>query len=795
MNNKTTRVKPEILAPAGSMEALKAAVYAGADAIYLGGNRFGARAYADNFEGDALIQAIQYAHIYGVKVYLTINTLFRDAEIDELYDYLLEAYKIGLDAVIVQDLGVMKFVHDHFPDLAIHASTQMTITTPYAYTLLKDYGVTRIVPARELSIDEIAALKTNKDFIPETEVFVQGALCYCYSGQCLMSSFLGGRSGNRGRCAQTCRLPYQIFDEQGHPIHKAHVLSPKDLCGLEHIPDLIHAGVDSFKIEGRMKKPEYVAVCVDAYRTCVDAYFDGKLTPDLINQKKQEMAEVFNRGGFTKGYYQIQNGPDMMTMETPGNIGVVIGSIQKIQKNKIWITLEETVSPGDLFMIRGTQHEINLTCNTTGMKKDTIILNASHTNEIKIGDKVSRMQNAQLMKRIQPYIEDEPSIKIAGHLQLLYGQRARFVLSANIKNIQYEITCMGEQVEKAKSNPLTHDIVEAKIKATGGTRYEFSALNIEISDDIFYSMKALKYLRREAISMLETSIIHSYHKHNNIKIEDTFIENKSFIGSLPETMIVVSNINQLEIAKQYASDSSVVIDSQYFSYDDLTDFLKDCTIQPFIMLPSILRKQNLDKIKDIIQICNEKKSIIPGIIVRNIDELALLVKLPYTGVIIADYSLYCMNRYAYQSLKSFVKDMIITIPVELNERQITQLIPNTAHCSFIVYGHQQLMVSAQCIQNNLLMCNKANSKFELKDRYQKSFMIQAICQYCYNIIYNGIPTVLFDLELPKLLQSVPKRLHFVNESTEQMQKILECYYQKKSLDCEITRGHYKRGVE
>ena len=231
--------KPEILAPAGTMEALHAAVNSGADAVYLGGERFGARAFAGNFMKNELIEGIRYAHLYGVKVYLTVNTLFRNEEIDGLYDYLLPYYEAGLDAVIVQDFGVMQYIHEFFPELPIHASTQMTITTPYAYKLLQAYGVTRIVPARELSVKELSALKADTlgNDIPELEVFVQGALCMCYSGQCLMSSFIGGRSGNRGRCAGCCRLPYKISDERNNNIDLGgqYLLSPKDLCGIEMI--------------------------------------------------------------------------------------------------------------------------------------------------------------------------------------------------------------------------------------------------------------------------------------------------------------------------------------------------------------------------------------------------------------------------------------------------------------------------------------------------------------------------------------------------------------------------------
>ena len=241
------------------MLSLHAAVNAGADAVYLGGSRFGARAFAGNFDENELLEGLKFAHLHGVKVYLTVNTLFRNEEIKELYDYILPYYIAGIDAVIVQDVGVLEYIHTYFPDLNIHASTQMTITTPYAFELLKNYGVTRIVPARELSVEELRALKydiSGKSISGnlELEVFVQGALCVCYSGQCLMSSFIGGRSGNRGRCAQSCRLPYSVCDEEGMPvdIDGDYPLSPKDMCGIDVISELIDAGVDSFKIEGRI---------------------------------------------------------------------------------------------------------------------------------------------------------------------------------------------------------------------------------------------------------------------------------------------------------------------------------------------------------------------------------------------------------------------------------------------------------------------------------------------------------------------------------------------------------------
>ena len=259
---------PEILAPAGSFESLKAAVAAGCDAVYIGGSRFGARAYADNPEGDDMLRAIDYCHIYGVKIYMTVNTLLKEREIAELYSFLKPYYEAGLDAVIVQDVGAMRNIHAWFPEMEIHASTQMTITMGVSDDLLKKYGVTRIVPARELTIGELEQMR--KDTLMEMEVFVHGALCYCYSGQCLFSSMLGGRSGNRGRCAQPCRQPYLV--EGNKSDIGDYILSPKELCNLPYVCEMIEAGIDSFKIEGRMKRPEYTAFVTSIFRKYVDLY-------------------------------------------------------------------------------------------------------------------------------------------------------------------------------------------------------------------------------------------------------------------------------------------------------------------------------------------------------------------------------------------------------------------------------------------------------------------------------------------------------------------------------------------
>ena len=341
----------ELLAPAGSMEAFKAVIHAGADAVYLGGNCFGARAYAKNLTQEELLEAIDYAHLYGRKVYLAVNTLLKQPEIDMLYDYLSPYYEQGLDAVIVQDVGVLQKIHACFPNLAIHASTQMSVTGAYGAAYLKQFGVSRVVPARELAIKEIRNIHSQTGI--ELECFVHGALCYCYSGQCLLSSVIGGRSGNRGRCAQACRLPYAILDQQKKELSAAkhYPLSMKDLCTIDKLPLLIQAGVNSFKIEGRMKSAEYAAGVTAVYRKYLDAYLRGEHGP-LQSEDCQNLLETGNRGGFTDGYYTQRNGRQMLTLKNSSytkSTGAYLPYIQAQYvntKNKIKVHAKALLSIG-----------------------------------------------------------------------------------------------------------------------------------------------------------------------------------------------------------------------------------------------------------------------------------------------------------------------------------------------------------------------------------------------------------------------------------------------------------------
>jgi len=347
--------KPELLAPAGDWESLVAAVQNGADAVYLGGKSFNAREGAENFDLEGLARAVEYAHVRDVKVYVTVNTLVSDDELGEAAKYILYLHNTGADAVIMQDLGLMRLIRRVLPSLEIHASTQMTVHNTFTVETLKETGVRRVIPARELSLDEIAALKRETGM--EIEVFIHGALCVCYSGQCLMSSMIGGRSGNRGRCAQPCRLEYVLVDEKGRPLADPektgrHLLSPRDLNLSRHIPELIAAGVDAFKIEGRLKRPEYVATVVRIYRELIDRALEEEESYKVASEEIRQLAQVFNRG-FTPGYLHGCLGRSLMSYKRPNNRGIKLGRVSGYDavNGLVEIKLQEPLGCGDIVEI------------------------------------------------------------------------------------------------------------------------------------------------------------------------------------------------------------------------------------------------------------------------------------------------------------------------------------------------------------------------------------------------------------------------------------------------------------
>lgn len=347
--------KVELLAPAGSFQALKGAISAGADAIYLGGQQYGARAYADNFSKEEICRGIHLAHVFGRKIYLTVNTLIKEKELDLLYDFLLPFYESGLDGVIVQDLGALRLIRDSFPDLSLHASTQMSLTGYRGAGFLKKEGVSRIVPARELSLKEIKRIKEYTEI--EIESFIHGAMCYCYSGQCLFSSILGGRSGNRGRCAQPCRLPYRTEEGRG----EYYPFSMKDMYTLEILPELIEAGIDSFKIEGRMKRPEYSAGVTAVYRKYIDLYYENPENYRIDPKDEKRLNSLYIRSSVGEGYYHRRNGKEMITLDSPAYSETDAGLLKAIEEE--YLDFKLAIPARSVIVLKpGYKAELSLEC-------------------------------------------------------------------------------------------------------------------------------------------------------------------------------------------------------------------------------------------------------------------------------------------------------------------------------------------------------------------------------------------------------------------------------------------------
>lgn len=496
-------MKPEILAPAGSKEALIAAVKAGADAVYAGGSLYSARAFAANFNNEEFLEAIDYCHLFGTKIYMTVNTLMKDEEMDSLKDYLMPFYKAGLDGVIVQDVGVVNVIKKEFPDLPLHGSTQMSISSAVGAALLKNLGFTRVVPARELSLSEIQSIKEKVDI--EIESFVHGAMCFAYSGKCLLSSFIGGRSGNRGRCAQPCRKCYEIEN------NNEYAMSLKDMCTLEILPDLIDAGIDSFKIEGRMKNPTYVAATVSAYVKARDFYLETK-TKDkkykkFIKPLISNMLDIYNRGGFYQGYYFTQNGKEMLAADRPNHSGLLIGEITNIAPPKVSIKLCEDISAGDVIETRRTG--IELTSNTSAKAGSIISLNGKEFRKMKVSDKIYRTRNNKLIKEIEEHIiNSEKTISAKAFIEARVGKTLKIKIEAADESLAgIAVTEEGSVVESAAKTPTSADSLIDKIKKTGGSSVQLVSVEAFVDRDCFVQMSEFNNSRRQAIEKFKREII------------------------------------------------------------------------------------------------------------------------------------------------------------------------------------------------------------------------------------------------------------------------------------------------
>lgn len=791
----------EILAPAGSLETLRAAYKAGADAVYIGGTQFGARAYADNADRQELLRAIDYAHLHGRRLYLTVNTLLKNTELERmLLDYLRPFYEQGLDAVIVQDLGVLDCIHDNFPDLPIHASTQMTICGAEYGAWLGRQGVTRIVTPRELSLSEIKAMKQGTNL--EIETFVHGALCYCYSGQCLMSSMIGGRSGNRGRCAQPCRLPYAFDGEEGE--RAGYLLSPKDLCGLDILPALLEAGADSLKIEGRMKKPEYAALTASLYRHYTDMYLEYGASGYRVEQEdKERLMDLYNRGGFTDGYFKRHNGKEMMSLQRPNHSGLRIGTVEMGRKNEVTIRTQKSLSEGDMLELP----------DGTAVKTDRAVA-AGGTFRVKYTGKkikgskpVIRTRNEYLIREITDnFVKDyELKEKIYGSVNILKDFPAKIEVYNGLAHVILE----GEIVQKARNHPLTAAEVSRRIRKTGGTPFEFAELNVTIDDDCYMSIQGLNELRRGVLEKMEAACLAVYRRQmpeascdiagaSNISLSGMYDGNAAVMSKIH---VLVSDMAQLEAVLQFEEVSRIYMNDEG---DDALLTRAARTVHAanrsfYLAAPYIMRLDTAEAYRRREFLTDT--SFIDGFLVRNMETVLLLRDMGVMQPCIADYNLYGMNNRARQRLLQQVDEL--TLPVELNRRELEGL--SDRSCSeLIVYGYLPLMVSAQCLLKTTGKCTKTPSVHYLTDRRHKRLAVRNVCRFCYNLIYNSVPLHLIDAITQDGVEpgAASVRLQFLEESGEQAASITDAYIRAfagsrvKSAEIrDYTKGHYQRGIE
>lgn len=797
--NKNQDRKIEILAPAGSYESFHAAIVAGADAVYAGGPKFGARAFAENFTEAQLLNAIDYAHLHQRKFYLTVNTLLKDYEIEQLPEYLEPLYQRGLDAVIVQDMGVLNVVRQYFPDMDIHASTQMTVTGVNGAQFLKENGAVRVVPAREISLEEVRNIKSVTGM--EMECFVHGALCYCYSGQCLLSSLIGGRSGNRGQCAQPCRLPYTVDGEKGY------LLSLKDICTLDIIPDLIEAGIDSFKIEGRMKRPEYVAGVTSIYRKYVDLYLKNPQKPYLVDDKDKEMLmDLFNRGGFHTGYYKQKNGRNMITIQKPNHIGVKVGDVLSQKGREVQMRALTDIAAGDLIEFKNEAQRY--TTGKSCKQGEVITILAPKGMRLPAGEVLYRVQSPKLLNDLKTtYSEGKVIEKLYGYISMEAGKAAKLVVCKDEYSVEVE---SEQQVEAASSRPLDEERIKKQLRKTGNTEFAFDMLDVELHGEVFLPMQQLNEMRRKALEELEKKIQDSFHRKTAEKkvLQEEILDTASVKFSKKENKLSVLVETQEQLEAVLENDNSVAciyVDSNLDTtgldaelWNGISDRIHKKNIEVFLAMPRIFRNQTIEIFEQAYDSILAR--YFDGMLIRSMEEYQFLKSKDYTGNIRLDYNLYIMNKFA----KQFWKKQGITygtIPVELNKSEIVNL--DSKQDEMIVYGYIPAMVTAQCVTSTVHGCKKDCKITMLKDRYQNEFPVKNQCRDCYNVIYNTAPLYLIDLkEDLEELNAERYRIQFSIENRDEVKQILnqcnsmfsdekgELFSQKDS----ITRGHFRRGV-
>ena len=815
--------KLELLAPAGSWEALEAAVNAGADAVYMGGKSFGARAYASNFDKEEMAKAVYFAHMHHVRIYITVNTLVDDSELEELADYLMFLNNVGVDGIIVQDLGVIRLARKIVPELPLHASTQMTITNSSGVDFAVAAGMERSVLARELSLKEIEAACSRGT---EIETFIHGALCVCYSGQCLMSSLIGGRSGNRGRCAQPCRLPYRLLNSKGDDMLEGkdagqYLLSPKDMNTLEILPQLIESGVVSYKIEGRMKRPEYVAIVVDAYRRAMDSYIAGDYSvpaEDFAN-----IEQIFNRD-FTTAYMVNRPGREMMSDRRPNNRGVLVGRVLKLdkQRNKAVIKLDKELHLGDGLEFWVTVGGRVGTTVTEMLSKGESVSSAAYGEQVtidvpkgvRLNDRVFRTLDSKLMSYAQQFFGPDAKKRIAVDAVVTahVGQPMTVTLTDEDGNVGYGETDFI--VEEARKRALDYAVVHKQLDRMGTTEYFLNSLNVELDDNVMVPMSEMNEARRMACEALDAARLEAFaparklvHKHN-----ESFVPNakkRTHDGAV--LTVHCDSLGKVNAALQagaerilFGGDCFTHIPLSDEDYRKATNMVRKAGRQLAFATPRIVKEAQLKYFDRLFALWSELEP--DFVYISNNGLWSIAVKHGLKPV--ADMSL---NIFNYQSLEFWKEQGAVgaVISSEMTMGQVEHLAsvsPVPIEC--MIQGRLEMMVSEYCVGGSFLGdLHKGACKFNcseslfLEDRKDAKFPI-ATDQFCRMHVLNAHElSMTANVQLMAEIGVSSLRIDGRNYDEQRLGELITMY--KKILGGAVeapdnlpgtTRGHYFRGV-
>ena len=761
--------KIELLAPAGDEEALKAAIMAGANAVYMGGSRFGARAFAGNFEDDKLIDAVDYAHQMGVKIYITANTIIKDEEIGDFLNYIDFLYEIGVDAVILQDLGMIDIISKRIPDLELHASTQMTASTAQDVLFLKELGVSRVVLSRELSYDEISAIKTETNI--EVEAFVHGALCVSYSGKCLFSSMNGMRSGNRGMCAQPCREPYKATVENKPLLDKEYVFSTKDLNTLDILEYLIDAGIDSLKIEGRMKRSEYVFAVTSAYRQAIDNVI-MKHEPSIssldMNYSAVELDKVFNRD-FTKGYIGQDKGSKIMNHKFQKYVGKPVAKVIEYDRKskRLMLELLDTLTKGDGLNTGEFVGRI--------LKKDTIVKSADK-GEIVAIDSIKKFEPGFIVYKTfdKIFMDDISSrmsrvkkIPIKAFVEIRNNNYPTLILNDYKGNTgEYKLE---EYTTTALNKPTTRESIIDQIQKMGDTPFFVDSIEVSVDENIFIPIKTLNLLRREAVSLLIESqsnsnkrVVESKSEFNPAKINHSKKSKKELKWS-----VLIHKQEQFEAAIKFNVDRVYV--HGYKLYSLLSKKYPNKNI--YYALPPVIKQSD-------ISIIDKMLKSNPNIKVLH-SSLGYIESQIFENVVL-DYPLNLLNSFSHNLMHKKSCETTITPEMIFSIGGSLDYIDDMQMVEMPVYLYPKLMITEYCPhKNDAGVCKYKKCMLEhtqITSKQSEEYVLKKSIN-CKTILYPSKPK---HININAVNNFIDKgfskfRVELLNESYDETINILESY--------------------